>query len=445
MDIFYEFTSNEERDAALADAAYEMADAKYKRDMMIIEANYEYNLKCAEYKCLTENGSFDDYAKMIMFATEDANEKKDDTQKSILQAIADFFKRIFSAIQYIFTGKIKDDAKVNKAPDAKQNQGNAKNMLDRINKVWSSFTAKVTLNQEMDDGSFDKLMDDLKSIATPAIVVHEGYQAVKDIREMANAVKGYLTTTESGIVGWFKKKKEERDQATEAGDEKKSNLIAKVEEQGKKLWDLIKPVLDKVKEMVESVKSAIKGLLDKIFKKGDNAGENTGDQGDAETPAGGDSSTGKTDDVKKTDDDGEETKENNDAEKPDDQTPAEQPENPAKQEDADTSTGSGAAKEKKPNETPAATPKSDNSPKRYNGDITLCKGKTKNEIEKMKSDAENEIKPLKAKGSNASDDEKSKIQSLDQNIKDFDKALATFKESTYSDFDVDELFAEFGL
>ena len=433
MDIFYEFASNEERDAALADAAYEMAAAKYKRDMMIIEANYEYNLKCAEYKCLTENGSFDDYTKMIMLATEDANEQKSEAKKSILEEIKKFFKRILDAIAYIFSGKIDNKQTVENAPNVDEINKKGMPIINKLETVWKSFIGKITgNNQPLADNEFEQLLQGIADIAGGIVVSFTTSMAVDALKKKVQPVTDKLNELKGKMLDWMIDQENEIN-AKKQDDPNSVTVKEKILDQGIKIFNAFRHPLDTIADAVSSVGNFFKGLIDKAKdkkagKNGESTPKGTNNDEGAENPDATDTSDDAPGEDSSTNGG---TAENGDASKDKgSENKGQSTTNPESSSAQGNNSTSSQKQPDKPAEKPAEPKKVD--------------GKTKEEWIKVRDNAQKAIDSMSDADKKSKSGER-KVKENEARIKSANDKIAQFDESTYSDFDVDELFAEFGL
>lgn len=292
MQLFYEFTNNTERDNAIGDAQFEMAQAKYERDMAVIEANYKYNQKLAEYKCLVENGTYDDYAHMIFLATEEAEDQEAEAKKGLFDSIKDFFMRIIDAFKYIFTGKMK----VEKVPEPDPEElKKANSILDSVQKTWRTFVGKITgNNQPLDDDPLNQILQSIAAI-TGLGVLKVGTDVAADkvksaIKPVSDKVSSVYNEINSWIYGYIDNIEDKKKNKEDVGN------MEKVLSQALKVAKALMHPIESIKDLATTVKNWFEGKFKKKDENSEGEGEENKDNNSSENNEGDKSSDSKDND-----------------------------------------------------------------------------------------------------------------------------------------------------
>ena len=97
-DIYNSYLSGKEREEAIEESSIELLFNKL--DMMYEMADMEYqnDIQSAEFKVLKESGTYDDLQYLVEVATEENTEKKKGIIKTLIEAIANIFKKIADAM-----------------------------------------------------------------------------------------------------------------------------------------------------------------------------------------------------------------------------------------------------------------------------------------------------------------------------------------------------------
>ena len=256
MQLFYEFADNAERDTAIANAQFEMAQAKYERDMAVIEANYKYNQKLAEYKCLVENGSYDEYAHMIFLATEEAHEQKDEAKGGILQAIRDFFKRIIDAFASLFSPKVKDDEKI--PEPTPETYDAASSTIEKVSNIWKKFKSKTNGNDPVSDNDFDEILTEVKAIGTFVVKVAGKELLAQEVKSKVKPIRDSVVELSNEIIDWMNGIDEEIKAKKDSGQDLSNK--EKLFHQANTLFGKVKGFLDTVADLPNTIMKGLRNL-----------------------------------------------------------------------------------------------------------------------------------------------------------------------------------------
>lgn len=140
---FFEHSTPQEHFNAINDADYEVQFAMIERDFLAVESEYRVNIALADYKVMTEGGTYDD---LQMLYTE-ASEQKAAASGGIFQRLLDLIKDIFGAFKKLIFGEnqkeLEDFAKTDEAKQINVEKGiNSTAVNDSMNWLQKGF-AKI--------------------------------------------------------------------------------------------------------------------------------------------------------------------------------------------------------------------------------------------------------------------------------------------------------------
>ncbi len=97
---FFEHATPQEHFNAINDADFEIRFAEIERDFLAVESAYRVNIAQADYKVLTEGGTYEDLQALY----EEASNEKSEGSKGIFGRLADLIKDIFNALKKLIMG-----------------------------------------------------------------------------------------------------------------------------------------------------------------------------------------------------------------------------------------------------------------------------------------------------------------------------------------------------
>lgn len=98
---FFEHATPQEHFNAINEADYVVQLAMIERDLLAVESAYRVNMALADYKVMTENGTFDDLQALY----EEASAEKSAGSKGIFQRLLDLIQDIFGAFKKLIFGE----------------------------------------------------------------------------------------------------------------------------------------------------------------------------------------------------------------------------------------------------------------------------------------------------------------------------------------------------
>ena len=164
---FFEHATPQEHFDAINNADFDIRWAMIERDIAAVESAYSLNIKLADYKVMTENGSFED----LEFLYTEASEQKTKDSRGIFDRVIDLIKDIFAAFKKMLFGDKADEleeyANSDEAKNTKLNKSvNTKAVEDSMNIVQRTFNRVkdfVTGKGNAGDVS-DDIADDNKTL-----------------------------------------------------------------------------------------------------------------------------------------------------------------------------------------------------------------------------------------------------------------------------------------
>lgn len=143
---FFEHATPEEHFAAVNDADMNVQMAIIEREIAMVESAYNLNIALAEYKVMTEGGTYDDLQRLYQEATE----QKAKDNEGIFQRILNLIGSIFQAVADLFTGKRRKDLEDYANSDEAKNT-NVDRGID-LNKADESLNIVQRMFKKLSDG-----------------------------------------------------------------------------------------------------------------------------------------------------------------------------------------------------------------------------------------------------------------------------------------------------
>lgn len=189
---FFEHATPQEHFNAINEADYAVQLAMIERDLLAVESAYRVNMALADYKVMTENGTFEDLQALY----EEASTEKSKGSKGIFQRLLDFIQDIFGAIKkLIFNEQGKDFEKFinsNEAKNTKVKEGvdmgavdKSMNIVQRAFKRVKDFVSGNSSSDEASNG-----------------LVEDNNELGKTVGKIFAGVGGTVTLASLGALLW---------------------------------------------------------------------------------------------------------------------------------------------------------------------------------------------------------------------------------------------------
>ncbi len=271
-DIYNSYLTGKEREEAIEESSMELLFNKL--DMMYEMADMEYqnDIQSAEFKVLKESGTYDDLQYLVEVATEENTEKKKGILKSLIEAIANIFKKISDAMhKFVIKGNDDEEADV---PDDFIKKHNA--IMDFWNKWRNAIPNIVKGEKQTGDGIIAAIESVLAlgaagvgtAVVTRKIKLSKMKEYKNNEETVNEGMSRIVNTTQNALVILDNSTPNNQDNS----DGKSKNGIL----------DFIKKILGKLKDFANFVKNTFNQLVNIIktkFKstKSDKADNNDSD------------------------------------------------------------------------------------------------------------------------------------------------------------------------
>lgn len=163
-DIYNSYLSGKEREEAIEESSIELLFNKL--DMMYEMADMEYqnDIQSAEFKVLKESGTYDDLQYLVEVATDENTEKKKGIIKTLIEAIANIFKKIADAMhKFVIKGNDEEEADV---PDDFIKKHNA--IMDFWNK-WRNAIPNIVKGEKQNGDGIIAAIESVLALGTAGV------------------------------------------------------------------------------------------------------------------------------------------------------------------------------------------------------------------------------------------------------------------------------------
>ena len=255
-DIYNSYLSGKEREEAIEESSIELLFNKL--DMMYEMADMEYqnDIQSAEFKVLKESGTYDDLQYLVEVATENT-EKKKGIIKTLIEAIANIFKKIADAMhKFVIKGNDEEEADV---PDDFIKKHNA--IMDFWNK-WRNAIPNIVKGEKQNGDGIIAAIESVLALGTAgagtAVVMRKiklsKMKEYKNNEAIVNeGMSRVVNTTQNALAILDNSTPNNQDN----GDGKSKNGIL----------DFIKKILGKLKDFANFVKNTFNQLVNIIKTK----------------------------------------------------------------------------------------------------------------------------------------------------------------------------------
>lgn len=256
-DIYNSYLSGKEREEAIEESSIELLFNKL--DMMYEMADMEYqnDIQSAEFKVLKESGTYDDLQYLVEVATEENTEKKKGIIKTLIEAIANIFKKIADAMhKFVIKGNDEEEADV---PDDFIKKHNA--IMDFWNK-WRNAIPNIVKGEKQNGDGIIAAIESVLALGTAgagtAVVMRKiklsKMKEYKNNEAIVNeGMSRVVNTTQNALAILDNSTPNNQDN----GDGKSKNGIL----------DFIKKILGKLKDFANFVKNTFNQLVNIIKTK----------------------------------------------------------------------------------------------------------------------------------------------------------------------------------
>lgn len=255
--IYNSYLSGKEREEAIEESSIELLFNKL--DMMYEMADMEYqnDIQSAEFKVLKESGTYDDLQYLVEVATEENTEKKKGIIKTLIEAIANIFKKIADAMhKFVIKGNDEEEADV---PDDFIKKHNA--IMDFWNK-WRNAIPNIVKGEKQNGDGIIAAIESVLALGTAgagtAVVMRKiklsKMKEYKNNEAIVNeGMSRVVNTTQNALAILDNSTPNNQDN----GDGKSKNGIL----------DFIKKILGKLKDFANFVKNTFNQLVNIIKTK----------------------------------------------------------------------------------------------------------------------------------------------------------------------------------
>lgn len=256
-DIYNSYLSGKEREEAIEESSIELLFNKL--DMMYEMADMEYqnDIQSAEFKVLKESGTYDDLQYLVEVATEENTEKKKGIIKTLIEAIANIFKKIADAMhKFVIKGNDDEEADV---PDDFIKKHNA--IMDFWNK-WRNAIPNIVKGEKQNGDGIIAAIESVLALGTVGAGTAAVMRKIKlsKMKEYKNnetivneGMSRVVNTTQNALAILDNSTPNNQDN----GDGKSKNGIL----------DFIKKILGKLKDFANFVKNTFNQLVNIIKTK----------------------------------------------------------------------------------------------------------------------------------------------------------------------------------
>lgn len=256
-DIYNSYLTDKEREEAIEESSIELLFNKL--DMMYEMADMEYqnDIQSAEFKVLKESGTYDDLQYLVEVATEENTEKKKGIIKTLIEAIANIFKKIADAMhKFVIKGNDEEEADV---PDDFIKKHNA--IMDFWNK-WRNAIPNIVKGEKQNGDGIIAAIESVLALGTAGVGTSVVMRKIKlsKMKEYKNneaivneGMSRVVNTTQNALAILDNSTPNNQDN----GDGKSKNSIL----------DFIKKILGKLKDFANFVKNTFNQLVNIIKTK----------------------------------------------------------------------------------------------------------------------------------------------------------------------------------
>ena len=256
-DIYNSYLSGKEREEAIEESSIELLFNKL--DMMYEMADMEYqnDIQSAEFKVLKESGTYDDLQYLVEVATDENTEKKKGIIKTLIEAIANIFKKIADAMhKFVIKGNDDEEADV---PDDFIKKHNA--IMDFWNK-WRNAIPNIVKGEKQNGDGIIAAIESVLALGTAGVGTAAVMRKIKlsKMKEYKNneaivneGMSRVVNTTQNALAILDNSTPNNQDN----GDGKSKNGIL----------DFIKKILGKLKDFANFVKNTFNQLVNIIKTK----------------------------------------------------------------------------------------------------------------------------------------------------------------------------------
>lgn len=256
-DIYNSYLSGKEREEAIEESSIELLFNKL--DMMYEMADMEYqnDIQSAEFKVLKESGTYDDLQYLVEVATEENTEKKKGIIKTLIEAIANIFKKIADAMhKFVIKGNDDEEADV---PDDFIKKHNA--IMDFWNK-WRNAIPNIVKGEKQNGDGIIAAIESVLALGTAGVGTAVVMRKIKlsKMKEYKNneaivneGMSRVVNTTQNALAILDNSTPNNQDN----GNGKSKNGIL----------DFIKKILGKLKDFANFVKNTFNQLVNIIKTK----------------------------------------------------------------------------------------------------------------------------------------------------------------------------------
>lgn len=256
-DIYNSYLSGKEREEAIEESSIELLFNKL--DMMYEMADMEYqnDIQSAEFKVLKESGTYDDLQYLVEVATDENTEKKKGIIKTLIEAIANIFKKIADAMhKFVIKGNDEEEADV---PDDFIKKHNA--IMDFWNK-WRNAIPNIVKGEKQNGDGIIAAIESVLALGTAGVGTAVVMRKIKlsKMKEYKNneaivneGMSRVVNTTQNALAILDNSTPNNQDN----GNGKSKNGIL----------DFIKKILGKLKDFANFVKNTFNQLVNIIKTK----------------------------------------------------------------------------------------------------------------------------------------------------------------------------------
>lgn len=256
-DIYNSYLSGKEREEAIEESSIELLFNKL--DMMYEMADMEYqnDIQSAEFKVLKESGTYDDLQYLVEVATDENTEKKKGIIKTLIEAIANIFKKIADAMhKFVIKGNDDEEADV---PDDFIKKHNA--IMDFWNK-WRNAIPNIVKGEKQNGDGIIAAIESVLALGTAGVGTAVVMRKIKlsKMKEYKNneaivneGMSRVVNTTQNALAILDNSTPNNQDN----GNGKSKNGIL----------DFIKKILGKLKDFANFVKNTFNQLVNIIKTK----------------------------------------------------------------------------------------------------------------------------------------------------------------------------------
>jgi hypothetical protein len=256
-DIYNSYLSGKEREEAIEESSIELLFNKL--DMMYEMADMEYqnDIQSAEFKVLKESGTYDDLQYLVEVATDENTEKKKGIIKTLIEAIANIFKKIADAMhKFVIKGNDEEEADV---PDDFIKKHNA--IMDFWNK-WRNAIPNIVKGEKQNGDGIIAAIESVLALGTAGVGTAAVMRKIKlsKMKEYKNneaivneGMSRVVNTTQNALAILDNSTPNNQDN----GNGKSKNGIL----------DFIKKILGKLKDFANFVKNTFNQLVNIIKTK----------------------------------------------------------------------------------------------------------------------------------------------------------------------------------